>query len=624
MSKKFLPLLYLFCAVNTINAEIQYSLVRHGSPKYDKDFKNFNYVVSDAPKGGKIKLATVGTFDSVNPFIAKGIAAEGSAGVLFDTLMKRSADEPFSLYPLIAEKVDLAKDNSSITYFINPKAKFNDGSSITAEDVVFSFNLLKEKGLPRYKQYFSLIEKFEIIDPLKVKLTFKEKEKGKGFDPEIPMITALLKVFPKKAMEKIDFANSGLTIIPASGPYKIHNIEQGRKVVYERNPYYWAKDLPVNKGQYNYDLIQIDYYKNAESQFQAFTGSEFDVYFATDFVTWQRLEKIPAAKDGHLIPVQTTHNRPVPVRGFIMNLRKPVFQDIRVRKALLMAFDGDTINKMLFQNSFKRPNSLFANTHLSPQGPALGYEKQLLDQFKSELNPEIYKAPLSLPTTDGSGNQRENLIIADNLLKEAGWTIDKFGKRVNEKGEHFVINFILKEPKWEKIILSFQRSLKQLGIDLKLNLIDATQYENRVLEFDYEMLTHTWANSLSPGNEQIYYYSASNAMVKGSGNYMGMVDPVVEALAHKVAQAKTNEELVGAARAMDRVICHKIYMIPLSYDNTINWAYWKNRLEMPKMDPLAGFNVLEWGWQPTNLENSSSQSNSFLNKVILKIKNFFK
>ena len=588
-------------------AEAQTALARHGLPQLKSDFKHFPYVNPDARKGGEIRLSTVGAFESVNPFIVKGGSAEGVMGFLYDSLMKRSANEPFSLYPLIAEKVDKTEDHSSITFYINPKARFHDGSPITAQDVEFTIKLLAEKGLPRYKQYTASIDNIVIKDSLTIQINFKKAKEG-HYDPEIPMIMALFRPLSKKALEGVDFASSGMKPILGSGPYKIKSTDQGKKIVYERVADYWAKDLPVNKGQYNFDTIRIDYYKNAESQFQGFTGGEFGIYFAPDFVTWERFQSLPAVKTGAIVPVHTVHQRPVPVRAFIMNLQKPVFQDIRVRKAFFLAFDGDTVCKMLFKNSFKRPTSLFANTELAPQGKPTGYELDVLNKFKDRLDPIIFDDVVQLPKTDGNGNQRDHLAKADALLKEAGWHINKMGKRVDASGKPLVVEFMLKEPKWEKIILSFQRSLKQLGIDLVLKMVDSAQYETRVTEREFDFITHTWANSLSPGVEQIYYYSPEQAKVKGSGNYYGLEDPLVSEFAQHVVNAKSREELIGAARAMDRVFMHQYYCIPLSYDNSIYWAYWKKNLQMPPIDPLAGFNVMEWGWMPEGSQYAESAS----------------
>lgn len=576
-----------------------HALARFGSPKYPSNFTHFSYVNPDAPKGGTLRLGTVGTFDTTNKDIVKGIGAEGLL-LTFDPLMSRSAEEPFTLYGVIAQGVEVAPDSSWVIYYLNPNARFHDGSSVKAEDVKFSIELLKEKGLPRYRQYYSRITQIEIIDPLTIKMHLKANDDGK-YDPELPMIIANLRVLSKTQLEKLDFADSGLTTIIGSGPYKIANVDQGRSITYQRNPDYWGKDLPVNKGHYNFDTIKIEYFKNAQAQFQAFTAGEFDIYFETNPNQWESAYNFAAIANGKVKRVDTTHRRPVAVRTIIFNMRKPFFSDLRIRKALGLAFDFDTLNKIVFHGVMKCPNSLFANTFLGHHGPAEGKEKQLLEKFSAQIKPEFMKEILEhefTPAhTDGNGDQRANLEKADALLKEAGWTV-KEGKRVNSQGQSMTFEFMIKDPKLEKIALAYRESLKKLGIELNVRMMDAVQYENRVIESDFDMIIHTWANSLSPGNEQLYYFSAKNADTKGSSNYIGIKDPVAEELAREVTMANDPESLAASVHAMDRYVMHNYFQIPLAYDNTSRWAYWVENLAYPEVKPEVGTNVMNWGWSP--------------------------
>lgn len=576
-----------------------HALARFGSPKYPSNFTHFSYVNPDAPKGGILRLGTVGTFDTINKDIVKGIGAEGLL-LTFDPLMVRSAEEPFTLYGVIAQGVEVAPNSSWVIYYLNPNARFHDGNAVTAEDVKFSIELLKEKGLPRYRQYYSRITQIEIIDPHTIKMHLKANDDGK-YDPELPLIIANLRVLSKAQLEKVDFADSGLTVIIGSGPYKIANVDQGRSITYQRNPDYWAKDLPVNKGHYNFDIIKIEYFKNAQAQFQAFTAGEFDVYFETNPNQWETGYNFAALANGKVKRVDTTHKRPVAVRTIIFNMRKPSFSDLRIRKALSLAFDFDTLNKILFYGVMKCPNSLFANTFLAHHGPAEGKEKQLLEKFSAQIKPEFLKEILEhefAPAhTEGNGDQRANLEKADALLKEAGWTV-KDGKRVNAQGQTMAFEFMIKDPKLEKIALAYRESLKKLGIDLSVRMMDAVQYENRVIESDFDMIIHTWANSLSPGNEQLYYFSAKNADAKGSSNYIGIKDPVAEELAREVTMANDPESLAASVHAMDRYVMHNYFQIPLAYDNTSRWAYWVDNLAYPEVKPEVGTNVMNWGWSP--------------------------
>ena len=576
-----------------------HALARFGSPRYPAHFTHFNYVSPDAPKGGMLRLGTVGTFDTTNKDIVKGIGAEGLL-LTFDPLMSRSAEEPFTVYGVLAQGVEVAPDSSSVTFYLNPNARFHDDTPVTAEDVKFSIELLKEKGLPRYRQYYSRITQIEIIDPLTIKMHLKANDDGK-YDPELPMIIAVVRVLSKAQLEKVDFADSGLTVIMGSGPYKVASVDQGRSITYQRNPHYWGKDLPVNKGHYNFDTIKIEYFKNAQAQFQAFTAGEFDIYFETNPNQWETGYNLAAVKDGKIKRVDTTHKRPVAVRTIIFNMRKPSFSDIRIRKALGLAFDFDTLNKIVFFGVMKCPNSLFANTFLAHHGSAEGKEKELLEKFSAQINPEFMKEILShefTPAhTDGNGDQRANLEKADALLKEAGWTV-KDGKRVNGQGQPMAFEIMIKDPKLEKIALAYRESLKKLGIELSVRMMDAVQYENRAIESDFDMIIHTWANSLSPGNEQLYYFSAKNADAKGSSNYIGIKDPVAEELAREVTMANDPESLAASVHAMDRYVMHNYFQIPLAYDNTSRWAYWVDNLAYPEVNPEVGTNVMNWGWSP--------------------------
>jgi len=585
------------------------SLARFGKPKNGANFTAFSYVNPNAPKGGKLKMGAFGTFDTLNQYIAKGIPpvvlAMQSGSLTMDSLMTRAVDEPFSLYASIAEKVDLAPDNSYIIYFLNPKARFHDGTPITAEDVKFSYEMLKEQGLPRYRQFYGKIEKIEILDPRTVKLTFKKTDEGE-YDPEIPLITSMLHVFSKAKYEGKDFRETGMTPILGSGPYRVVKAEPGRSITYERVKDYWAKDLPVNRGKYNFDIIQLDYYKNAEAQFQAFKAGEFDAFFEINSQQWRDGYNTPAVNSGKIKKVEAKHKRPVTVRTSIFNMRRPLFQDIRLRQAIGLAFDWETVNKMICNDDYQRTTSLFANTHLAHSGPAQGLELTYLLPYKDSIPKDILEKGFIAPTTKGDGDARENLEAADKLLTEAGWIIvtakdpvtqQNIIRRVNkDTKEPLTFEYMYKDPRLERFLNTFIRNLSQLGITLKPRFVDSVQYEARVGESDFDMISHMWSNSLSPGNEQVYYFSQKTADQKGSSNYIGMKDPVLEALAQNVVNAKTAEEHVAAVHALDRVVMGRHYFVPMFYDNTIYWAYWADRVEFPAFNPLVGTNTLEWWW----------------------------
>lgn len=614
------------------------SLSRFGHPKYGADFTSFSYVNPNAPKGGKLKMGAMGTFDTLNQYIAKGIPpvvlALQSGSLIIDSLMVRAVDEPFSLYGLIAQKVDLAPDFSSITFYLNPKARFHDGTPITAEDIKFSYGMLKEQGLPRYRMFYGKIEKIDILDSQTLKLTFKKTEKG--YDPEIPLITAMLPVFSKSRYEGKDFRETGMTPLLGSGPYKVAQAEPGRSITYERVKDYWAKDLPVNRGKYNFDAIQIDYYKNAEAQFLAFKAGEFDAFFEINTQQWHDGYNIDAVKSGKIKKVGAKHQRPVSVRTSIFNMRRPIFQDIRVREAIAKAFDWETVNKMICNNDYMRVTSLFANTKLAHKGPAKGLELKFIEPYLNTIPKEIIEQGYVPPTTKGDGDARENLEAADKLLNEAGWVIitkqdpvtrQNIIRRVNEKTkEPLTFEYMYKDPRLERFVTTFRQNLQRLGIDMKLRFVDAVQYEARVGESDFDMISHLWSNSLSPGVEQVYYFSQATADQKGSSNYIGVKDPVLEALALNVANAKTAEEHTSAVHALDRVVMGQHLFVPMFYDNTIYWAYWADRVEFPSFDPTVGTNTLEWWWSksPVDQKPESSQTLTSQSSTWEQIKEWFR
>lgn len=627
----------LVFSASAVLAEPTSRLARFGNPKYPADFTSFAYVNPNAPKGGKLKMGAMGTFDSLNQYIAIGIppvviSYQQSGSLTMDSLMVRAADEPYTMYALIAEKADLAPDNSSITFYINPKAKFNDGTPIMAEDVKFSYELLRDQGLPKYRLHYGKIEKMEVLAPRTIKLTFKKPETG--YDPETPLIVAGLNVFSKAKYEGTDFRTTGMTPLLGTGPYKVLKAEPGRSVTYERVKDYWAADLPVNKGKYNFDIIQIDYYKNAEAQFQAFKAGEFDAFFEVNSQQWRDGYNTPAVNSGKIKKFEAKHQRPVTVRTSIFNMRRPLFQDIRVREAIALAYDWETVNKMLCDDDYQRMTSLFANTALAHKGPAQGLELDYLKPYLDTIPKEILEKGYIPPTTKGDGDARANLEIADKLLTEAGWVIvtekdpvtqQTTIRRVNkDTKEPLTFEYMYKDPRLEKFMNLFRQNLQQLGITLKLRFMDTVQYEARVVDSDFDMISHLWSNGLSPGNEQVYYFSQKTADQKGSSNYIGVKDPVLEALSLKVANAQTAEEQLAAVHALDRVVMGRHLFVPMFYDNIIYWAYWADRVEFPEFNPLVGTNSLEWWWaKPSaiaSVKEDTSDKPSFFNRIWTWIK----
>lgn len=581
------------------------AIARHGSPKYDpsKD-THFKYRDPSAKKGGKIRIGTVGSFDSLNMFIVKGIAAEGLAYTTA-SLMRRSSDEPFSMYANLAESIDISEDGSKVTFKLNQSAKFHDGTPVTAEDVKFTMEVLRDKGWPRYKTFFGpkRIKEIVVLDDRTIQFDLLPNDKGKC-DPELPLMISLMTVLSKKQLEGQDLASFSQTPLLAAGPYKVKSYDLGRSITYERIKDYWGEQLLSNKGGANFNEIEVIYVKNATAHFQEFLTGNIDIYFEQDVNQWNTRYDVPAVKKGKIKKLELTHSRPVPVRVIAFNMRRPNFEDLRVRQALSLAFDFDTLNKLVFYSSFKRAKSLFENTPLAHKGAMNEREKKLIAPFMNEIEKQIKEGQLPAEalevgytpaTTKGDGDQRENLAQADKLLNEAGWAV-KDGKRVNDKGEQLSFEFLLKDERLEKIALAFQRSLGFLGIDLKVRRVDNVQYETRTSNRDFDMIIHTWSNSLSPGDEQVYYFSRETANIQGSSNYIGIKDELVENLAKTLNETKAREDLEAAVHNLDRIVMHKCYMIPLGYENTSYIAYHADRIAFPPVDPAVGISIVDNGY----------------------------
>lgn len=583
------------------NKEIKkgtYALSRFNAPKYPEDYSHFTYVNPDAPKGGRLRMSTIGSYDSLNKDIVRGIAAEGLL-MTTDPLMKKAIDDHYSWYGLVAKTAELAPDYSAVTFYLDPRARFHDGTPITAEDVKFTLELFRDKGIPKYRKYFVKIIKIEILDPLTIKFTF-EKDPVKGYDREIPVAIANLRPVSKKFFEGKDFQCTGLTPILGSGPYRVKEVDQGRKITYERVPDYWAADLPVNKGQNNFDRIEIVYFKNDQTLRESFKTGEIDVYFETSHHKWNTGYNFPAVTKGDIVKVELEHRRSVAVRTPIFNMKNPLFKDRNVRKAIALAFDFNHINKTHFHGGYKSMDSLFANTIFAPKGPPSKAELEILEPFKGQLDPEIYQDSIQVPDPTNAENsglaRRKASEGADQLLKNAGWIIQD-GVRMNPKtGERFQFVFLIKDPQLEGMALAFKDSLKRLGIVMEVRRVDVTQYEKHAVEKTFDMIFHTWFNSMNPGVEQEYYFDPKAADQPGSTNYIGVKDPALFALSKTLSNATSRDDLQNLVKSFDRAVMGMYYMIPGFYDNMIRFAYWSDRLAYPEIDPDSGTNAPEWWW----------------------------
>ena len=583
---KFIILLFVFLFSQSGLANKMHGIAMHGLPMHGSDEKHLPYVNPDAPKGGVLRLGVYGSFDNLNRIAFKGSRAAG-LGYINDTLMRRVWDEAFSLYGLIAEYAEMPEDRSSITFYINPKAKFHDGSPITREDVLFSLETFQNKGTPNQKKTYGKVINTELVDQNGIKMIFVNNE-----DKELPLIIAgFLPIVPKKYYENIDVTKTFLDIPLGSGPYTIESLEPGRQIKYQRVKDYWAKDLLANKGQYNFDTLIYDYYKDSNVLLEAFKVGEYDYRREYNAKRWQSNYTFDAVDRGDVILQEMKNDRPTGMNALVMNSRKEIFNNPQVRLALSYAYDHEWINKALYNNAYTRTDSYFDNSPLASSGLPSENELKLLNPWKNQLPKEIFNQTYQPPVSDGSGMPRDNLRIAKKILEGEGWFVED-GKLMKD-GKEFAFEFLIVSPSVEKIALAFQKTLEVLGITMSVRTVDSSQYQARMLNYDFDMIKASWNVSLSPGNEQQFYWGSEVGKKDGSKNYAGVNSPVVDSLIETLIGAKTREELTTAIHALDRVLLWGHYVIPLYHSNTDRIAYW-NFLEFPDEIPLYGLVIESW------------------------------
>ena len=572
-------------------AEARHGLSIFGPLGYSADFKNFRYVNPDAPKGGRISMVGPAgriTFDSFNNYILKGDAAQG-LDALFDSLMVRAFDEPDAVYGLVAKTAEVADDGKSVTFILRPEAKFSDGSALTAEDVVFSFDALKNQGHPSFRIMLRDVEKAEALDQATVRYTFTG-----DLVRDLPINVATLPILSKKFYTAHKFAESSLVVPVGSGPYQISEFKAGTFVLYRRRQDYWGKDLAVNRGRFNFGEIKYEYFRDRTAELNSLKAGAYDFREEFTSVDWATAYDIAAVRDGRMIKESLPDATPSGAQGFFINTRREKFKDIRVRKALALAFDFEWTNKNLFYGLYQRTASFFENSPMKATGKPDAKELALLEPFRDKLPADVFGEAVTPPVSDGSGTDRKLLRQAARLLSEAGWE-QKGNMRRNAKGQSLDVEILIFSPSFERIILPYLNNLRAIGINATLRRVDPAQYERRVKSFDFDLTTERYTMRLTPGVELKTFWGSASAKTDGSYNLAGIDDAIVDSLIDRIMAAATREELETAARAADRVLRAGCYWVPHWYKAAHHLAYW-NKFSRPDTKPKYERGVIDTWW----------------------------
>ncbi len=563
-----------------------YAMSLLGKPALPADFPYFPYVNPQAPKGGDVALSSVGTFDSFNQFIVQGTPAADIARI-YDTLLVASSNEAGTTYGHLAKTVEVPADHSWVAFELRPEARFNDGHPVTAEDVAFTFNSLREKGRPFYKQYYADVKDVTVEGPLRAVFHFTTNG-----NRELPMILGEMVVVPKHWWATRDFGKP-LTEPPlGSGPYRVGKFEFGRTVVFERVPNWWAANMPTGIGRFNFDTMRTEYFRDATVALEAFKAGSIDFREENISKQWATAYDFPAVQQGLVKKEEIRHHLPTGMQGFAMNTRRPQFKDVRVRKAIAWAFDFEWANKNLFYSAYTRTDSYFSNSDLASSGIPEGDELALLSQFRDKLPPALFTEPFRLPVTDGSGNDRKELLVSLKLLESAGWTVKDL-KLVDANGNQMAFEIVLDEPAFERVALPYVQNLARLGMDVRVRTADPSQYQQLMDNYDYDMTVAVFSESDSPGNEQVGYWTCASGKQIGGDNEMGVCDPVVDALVNLLITAQDRARLITVTRALDRVLLWGWYMVPQWHSQYFRVAYW-NRFARPPMPIRSGLDFSTW------------------------------
>ena len=563
-----------------------HALTLHGEAKYLADFTHLDYVNPQAPKGGSLSQAAQGTFDSFNPFIVQGTAAAG-LGNIYDSLTYHTADEPFTEYGLLASCMQLDPAGRWIEFELRPEARFHDGKPVTAEDVAFTFKLLREEGRPFYRAYYADITEIKVLNPQRIRFELASHE-----NRELPLIIGQIPILPKHYWQDRDFKQPSLDKPVGSGPYKIAEVDSGRRIVYQKVANYWGENLPVNLGRNNIERMIYDYYRDATVALEAFKAGRLDFRHENIARNWATGYSGPALSSGDLTLESIPHKNSAGMQGYFFNPRRDVFKDPKVRLALIQMFDFEWSNQQLFHGAYTRTQSYFSNSELASSGLPEGNELALLKPFAKQLPDEVFNQEYSLPVTDGSGNIRNQTRKALGLLREAGWTMD--GRRlVNAAGEQLRFEILLHDTSFERVVLPWRQNLERIGIRMDVRVVDVTQYLNRLRSFDYDMVVSSIGQSLSPGNEQREFFHSEFAHSTDGRNISGVEDPVVDALIEQLINAQDRDSLITATRALDRVLLWGHYVIPHWHLNEYRIARHK-QIKIPEVRPDYGLPIDTW------------------------------
>ena len=596
-------LFILVLSARPSQADESFAIAMHGAPALNDEAAHLPYFNPDALRGGRLVWGIAGTFDSLNPMIVRGLPVQqirsygAERGYVVESLMARGEDEPFTLYGLLAKTIETDDARDFVTFRLDPRAHFSDGRPVTAEDVLFSWQLLRDHGRPNHRQYYSKVAKAEALDALTVRFDLSGAN-----DRELPLILGLMPVLAKHATDVATFEETTLTAPVGSGPYRVSAVRPGASVTFTRDPDYWGRDLPINRGLFNFDEIRFDYYREANGLFEAFKRSLYDFRVEYEPLRWHEGYDFPAARNGEVIRETIKTGLPQPSEFLVFNTRRQLFADIRVRRALTLLLDFQWINRNYFFGLYSRSGGFFAGSELSAYArPADERERELLKPYSAQVAPDILDGSYRLPVTDGSGRDRTTLRSALALLGDAGFELDGTVLRNRATRAPFAFEILVTTRDQERIALSYSASLKRAGIDANVRVVDPVQFDQRRLADEFDMIPNRWDQSLSPGNEQAFYWGSQAADVQGTRNYMGAKNPAIDAMIAQLLSERDRGAFVSAVRALDRALMSGFYAIPV-FNAGEQWIARWNRIERPATTPLSGYLPESW-WQKAGQSN---------------------